>query len=80
MLFVSDFEMHEEPDAVTLTIKAREAARATVEALFRGVPASGGADRREPATIALGCRWAARLVYPVDLPRQGDPWHQARPR
>ncbi len=29
------FEMHEEPDAVTLTIKAPEEARATVEALFK---------------------------------------------
>jgi hypothetical protein len=36
------FEMHEESDAVTLTIKAPEEARATVEALFEAfLPTKG---------------------------------------
>jgi hypothetical protein len=35
------FEMHQEPDAATLTIKAPEDAQAIIDALFRAVPAGG---------------------------------------
>jgi hypothetical protein len=43
------FEMYEEPDAVTLTIKAPEEARATVEGLFEAfLPAEGQTVENQP--------------------------------
>ena len=54
------FEMHEEPDAVTLTIKAPEEARATVEALFEAfLPAEGQIveNQLRPLWEAAGRAW-----------------------
>ena len=50
MLRVSDVRMHEEPDAVTLTIKAPEEARKTVDALF------------EPFLSAKGLTWTSHTT------------------
>ena len=66
------FEMHKEPDAVTLTTKAPKEAQATVEALFEAFLPAKGQTRREPATAAPRGRWTAWLVDRVDLPRRGD--------
>ena len=61
------FEMHEEPDAVTLTIKAPEEARATVEALFEAfLPAEGQTveNQLRPLKDAAGrLGWSIVLIY-----------------
>jgi hypothetical protein len=58
------FEMHEEPDAVTLTIKAPEEARTTVDALFE--PFLAAKEPSETLTI-------------VGAPQQGQKKDQRRP-
>jgi len=49
------FEMHEEPDAAILTIKAPEEARTTVDALFEPfLPAKGLIPTREAVDSCWG--------------------------